>query len=545
MTNPTGNRHHDAIVVGAGFGGLYAVYRLTKQGLSVLGIESAGGVGGVWYHNRYPGARVDVESVDYCYFFDQDLYREWKWSERYATQPELMRYLNHVADRFDIRRHFVFGERVTSATWEPAKARYAVGTSAGRAVTGRFLVMATGQLSDARVPPFPGLDEYGGEWVQTSHWPERPVRLEGRRIGVVGTGSSGIQTICEVAKVARRLFVFQRSPNFSVPAWNGPMNGRSWEQTKADVSGERHRLIYEHPGATHVKLATGPGAAFTPEQQQALLESAWQEGGHGMATVFTDQGTNKSVNDVVSEFVRNKIRGIVEDPIVAEKLCPFDHPIGTRRLVVDTGYYATYNRKNVTLVDVEESPIERITRTGIRLADGREFEVDLLVFALGFNAFTGALDRAGVRNERGERPSDRWRRGPRTLLGLMTAGFPNLFLPTGPGSPSVLANMSLQNEYHVDWIADCIAWMRRHGHATIEPSEEGEARWTAHVAEVSEKILRRQVDNYMVHVNDDGSRVFIPYVGGIDRYAKQADEIAARGYEGFRFGRLRDGACDL
>jgi cation diffusion facilitator CzcD-associated flavoprotein CzcO len=537
MSASTDPQHYDAIVVGAGFGGLCCVHFLEKRGFSTLGIEGASGVGGVWHHNRYPGARVDVESIDYCFYFDPDLYREWRWSERYATQPELLRYLDHVADRFDIRRRFVFGERVTSATWRPTEARWAVTTSAGRQATGRFLIMATGQLSEARIPPFPGIDQYQGEWVQTSHWPERPVEIENRRVAVIGTGSSGIQTIGEVAKVARQLFVFQRSPNFSVPAWNGPIDDSAWEKAKTDVPGERRRLIYGHPGATHIKMATGPGGAFTPERQQALLEAAWREGGHGMATVFTDQGSNPAVNEIVSEFVRNKIRSIVADPIVAEKLCPFDHPIGTRRLVVDTGYFETYNRKNVTLVDVKESPIERITRSGIRLEDGREFEVDLIIFALGFHAFTGSLDRANVRNERGEAPSDRWKRGPRTLLGLMTVGFPNLFLPTGPGSPSVLANLSLQNEYHAEWIANCIGWLDRNGHRTIEPSDEGEARWTAHVAEVAETSLRRQVVNYMTHFNDDGTKVFIPYIGGMDRYAKQADEIAAKGYEGFRFTR--------
>jgi len=530
--------HYDVIVVGAGFGGLYAVHRFKQQGFTVLGIDGGGGFGGVWYHNRYPGARVDVESIDYCYYFDEALYKEWQWSERYATQPELMKYLNHVADRFDIRRHFVFNNWVNSAQWSDETGRYTVTTNTGLKTSCQFLVMATGQLSAARKVPFPGLDEFKGEWVQTSHWPEREVKLDGRRIAVIGTGSSGVQTISEVAKVAKQLYVFQRSPNFSVPAWNGPVKDMLWQRIKGDVAGERQRLLYGHPGATHIHLGTAPASYYTPEQQQALMEAAWADGGHCFAGIFTDQGSNKATNDIVSEFVRNKIRSIVKDPVVAEKLCPYDHPLGTRRLIVDTGYYETYNRPNVKLVDVKDNPIERITPTGIRLEDGTEYEVDLIILALGFNAFTGSLDRANILNGRGEQPSDRWKRGPRTLLGIATAGFPNLFFPTGPGSPSVLANMSIQNEYHVEWIAGCLGYMQQHGYDTIEATEEAEARWTAHVAEVSERILRRQVKNYMVHVNDDGSRVFMPYIGGMDRFARQADAVAEKGYEGFRFGRL-------
>jgi cation diffusion facilitator CzcD-associated flavoprotein CzcO len=534
--------NYDVVVVGAGFGGLYAVHRFKQQGFTVLGIDGGGGFGGVWYHNRYPGARVDVESIDYCYYFDEALYKEWQWSERYATQPELMKYLNHVADRFDIRRHFVFNNWVNGAQWHPETARYEVTTNTGLKTSCRFLVMATGQLSAARKPPFPGIEDFKGEWVQASHWPEREVKLEGRRIAVIGTGSSGVQTISEVAKVAKHLYVFQRSPNFSVPAWNGPVKDVLWQRSKADVKGERDRLIYGHPGATHIKLGTAPASYYTHEQQQALMEAAWADGGHCFASIFTDQGSNKATNDIVSEFVRNKIRAIVKDPVVAEKLCPYDHPLGTRRLVVDTGYYECYNRPNVTLVDVRDSAIARITPKGVQLENGAEYEVDLIILALGFHAFTGSLDRANIRNAKGEQPSDRWKTGPRTLLGVATAGFPNLFFPTGPGSPSVLANMAVQNEYHVEWISDCMEYMREHGYDTVEPTEEAETKWTAHVAEVSDKILRRQVKNYMVHVNQDGSRVFMPYIGGMDRFARQADDVARNGYRGFKFGSLAEGA---
>ncbi|MGE0387405.1 MAG: flavin-containing monooxygenase [Gammaproteobacteria bacterium] len=530
----TAQQDYDAIVVGAGFGGLYGVHRLRSQGLSVLGIEGAGGVGGVWYHNRYPGCRVDVESFDYCFYFSEDLYRDWQWSEKYATQPELLRYLNHVADRFDIRRHFVFDTRVTAAHWMPERARYRISTSTGLEVTCRFLVMATGGLSAARKPQFEGLDRFQGEWVETQHWPHREVKLEGRRIGVVGTGSSGVQFIPVAAQAARHLYVFQRTPKFSVPAHNGPMNTSLWAKIRQDVPGERAKL-WDHPGASHMVGPRGMAAEYTPAQQRAILEEYWALGGHNCQTIFRDQGYDRASNDIVADFVRGKIRSIVKDPAIAGKLCPDDHPFGTRRLIVDTDYYATYNRDNVTLVDVRANPIARITETGLQLQDGSHNEVDLIVFALGFDAFTGSLYRADIRNGRGERLEDHWRRGPRSLLGITTAGFPNLFLPTGPGSPSLLANLATQNEYQIDWIADCIAWMDAQGYASVEPTPEAEAEWTAHVADVAKNLLRLHVKNYMVFEAEDGTRVYMPYAAGMHRYTKRAREIAARGYEGFRF----------
>jgi cyclohexanone monooxygenase len=528
---------YDVVVVGAGFGGLYGLHRFRQMGLSVVGFEGGGGVGGVWYHNRYPGSRVDIESIDYCYYFSDELYREWTWSERYATQPELMRYLNHVADRFDIRRHFHFNTMVTSAKWDPDAARYRIATSTGMNVTSRFLVMATGQLSAARKPPFEGMDSFKGETVRTSHWPEHEVKIDGRRVAVIGTGSSGVQTICEVGKTAGHLYVFQRSPNYSVPAWNGPVNQNLYDKIRGDVAGERE-AIFMTPGCQHRGRAERPASDFTPAEQQAMLEKAWATGGHIMASVFSDQALKQEVNDIVSEFVRNKIRATVKDPAVAELLCPTDHPIGTRRLCVDTGYYATYNRDNVTLVDVRTNGIKQFTEKGIELENGDHYEVDLIILALGFHAFTAPLTNAGIENEKGERPGDRWTTGPRTVLGMTTAGFPNLFFPTGPGSPSVLANMAPQNEFHIDWIAKCIDYALKHGYDTVEPTVELEDKWTSHVAEVSSTILRRFVNNYMVHVNKDGSRVFIPYIGGMDRFARQANEIAAKNYEGFRFGKV-------
>lgn len=526
----------DVIVVGAGIGGLYGVHRFHRQGLRVLGIEGGRDVGGVWLHNAYPGARVDVESIDYCYYFSPELYREWRWTERYAGQPELLRYLRHVADRFDLRRHFRFNERVVSAQWEPDQARYRVRTSTRQDVTCRFLVMATGQLSAPRKPPFAGLDDFKGEWAMTAQWPDRHMELNGKRIAVIGTGSSGVQVVTELAPLAGHLTVFQRSPNYSVPAWNAPADDSAWREIADDVENERQRLFYEIPG-THARFGKRPMADYSPEEQQAMIEAAWANGGHGMAYVFSDQGTDGKTNKRVADFVKAQIRAKVKNPETAELLCAFDHPIGTRRLVVDTGYYEAFNRDNVSLVSVRNNPIDRITRTGIRMADGTEHEVDVIIFALGFNAFRGAIEAADIRNAAGVHPTDRWAQGPRTLIGLMTAEFPNLFLPTGPGSPSVLGNFTLQNEFLMDWIGDCIAYMDAHGFDTIEATPEAEAEWSAHCAELSEKLMRRQVENYMVHTNPDGSRVFIPYAGGMDRYARHAADVAQRGYDGFRLRR--------
>jgi len=525
----------DVIVTGAGIGGLYALHRFKTQGLSVLGLESAKGVGGVWFHNRYPGARVDVESVDYCYYFSPELYQSWRWSERYAAQPELLRYFNHVADRFDLRNHILFETPLKAARWDPEAARYHVETATGRRFTCRFLVMATGNLSAARKPDFPGLDSFKGEFVQASHWPDRAVQIARRRIAVIGTGSSGVQAIPVLAAEAAQLYVFQRSPNFSVPAQNGPLDQENFERAAQDVPNRRDYLLTTRAAITSNLGVALPFKNYSPAEQQDRLERQWALGGQGMNGVFADQGTVQAVNDVVAEFVRNKIRQIVKDPVIAERLCPYDHPIGSRRLCVDTNYYATYNRDNVSLVDIADDPIERITETGIQTRTGH-YEVDLIVFAIGFNAFRGALDRVDIRNEKGETPTTHWHRGPRTMLGLMTSGFPNLFLLTGPGSPSVLANMVIMNEEHVNWVADLIAYMDSRNLASVAPEPETEQKWAESVAEAASKLLRLGVKNYMVHVNpDDGSRVFMPYVGGLDRYLAICRDIAANRYQGFSF----------
>ena len=528
-------RHYDVVVVGAGMGGIYAIHRFRSQGLSVLGIEGAPDVGGVWYHNAYPGARVDIESANYCYFFDPELYREWKWSERYAAQPEILAYLRHAADRFDVRPHIVFEQWVTGAQWDPEQNRYRVTTDAGLEVTAQFLVMTTGQLSKPRPLDFPGLRDFRGEWYRTSQWPHEPVELAGKRVGVIGTGSSGVQTITAVAKEAAHLHVFQRTPNYSVPAYNRPADQRKHERMAADVEGV-YREILGTPGGLILPPSRGSFKDYTAEQSQQMLEERWAFGGQSLLSLFSDQGVDPQVNEVVAEFVRNKVRDIVKDPETAERLVPDSYPIGVRRLCIDTGYYETFNRDNVSLVDLREDPIDRIVPEGIRLASGAVVELDVVIFALGFEAFTGALDGANIRNEEGRQPSDNWTRGPRTFLGLTTTGFPNLFLVTGPASPSVLANMNVANVQHLDFVGDLIAHMRERGYERVEPTVEAQDEWTEHVASIAEPMLRRKIDNYMVHVNrDDGSRVFIPYPGGFGDYVRRCEAVTADGYAGFDF----------
>lgn len=531
-TRPT--EEYSIVVIGAGMGGIYALHRFADLGHDVHGFEGAPGVGGVWYHNGYPGARVDVESDSYSFLFDQDLYAGWDWSERYAAQPEILSYLNYVADRLDVRRNLSLSTWVTSAEWHPQENKYLIKTNTGRTVWARYLVMATGNLSKPRKPDFAGLDDFEGEWHQTGHWPLTPVEIAGKRVAVIGTGSSGVQAATEIAKTAEHLFVMQRTPNYSIPAHNGPADQAKKVRLSQKVLQFRGEA-YATAGGHVLPPPAGKGTDFSPEEQRQVLETRWAFGGQCLLSTFTDQGTNIEVNNVIADFVRGKIRTMIDDPETAEKLMPTAYPIGIRRLCIDTGYYPIFNQSNVTLVDLRSDPIEHITKTGIKTRD-QEYEVDLIVFALGFEAFTGAIDQANVRNEHGQQPSDRWKYKPQTHLGIMTNGFPNLFLLTSVQSPSVLANFFTLNNYHVDFVADIIARAEQKGAVRIEPSLEAEQEWGAHCNSIAEPLLRRAVDNYMVHVNKyDGSRYFIPYAGGFDKYAKQVDEIVSDDYRGFVF----------
>jgi cyclohexanone monooxygenase len=529
----TDTERYDAIVVGAGFSGLYALHRLRGLGLSVRVLEAGGGVGGTWYWNRYPGARCDVESLEYSYSFSEELQQEWSWSERYPAQAELLRYLEHVADRFGLWPDIQLDTRVVEAAYDEDTGRWTVATEAGERFSAQWCVMATGCLSASQVPDIPGLERFEGDWYHSARWPHEGVDVAGRRVGVIGTGSTGIQIIPEVARDAAHTYVFQRTANFSVPNQNRPLDQeveRAWKNRYAQQR--------------EVQRSSLLGVAITPGQESALelsdedvrrtLQERWEQGG-GMPVLlsFRDFLVDERANAKAAEFVRSKIRETVRDPAVAELLLPRDYPIGAKRLCQDEGYFQTFNRDDVTLVDIRSAPIEEITPTGIRTAGG-EYELDVVVFATGFDALTGALLQIDIRGRDGLTLAEAWGNGPRAYLGLAVAGFPNLFTVTGPGSPSVLSNMVVSIEQHVDWIADCIAALRERGVDRIEATPEAQEAWMEHVAEVGESTLFPRAASWYVGANVPGKpRVFMPYVGGVGPYRDRCAEIAANGYEGF------------
>ena len=528
----------DAIVVGGGLGGLYALHRLRKLGLTARAFEAGSGVGGTWFWNRYPGARCDVESLEYSYAFDDDLQQEWHWPERYGTQPEILRYINHVADRFDLRRDVVLNTRVTSAVFDPASASWTVRTDKGDVVRAPFCIMATGNLSTPRVPDFKGIETFKGQWYHSGLYPHEGVDFSGLRVGVIGTGSSGVQMIPLIAQQAKHLHVFQRTANFSLPARNGPMDPSKEATHKADYPARR-AAAYETPfGIAGFPPPVKSALEATPEEREAAYEAKWNEGGSiSFLYAYTDLLVNKASNDTASAFVRNKIRSIVRDPAVAELLAPKDHPIGTKRLCLDTNYYETYNRDNVTLVDVRSAPIQEITERGVKTADA-EYELDAIVFATGFDAMTGALREIDIRVVNGPSLAEKWANGPVTYLGLMVSGFPNMFTITGPGSPSVKTQMIVAIEQHMDWIGDCLATMKARGVTRIEPSPEAERDWVQHVNDVADSTLYPLANSWYLGANIPGKpRVFMPYVGGFAGYKRTCDAVAAKGYDGFVMSR--------
>ena len=521
----------DAVIVGAGFGGLYMLHRLRQMGFSAVVLEAGGGVGGTWYWNRYPAARCDVESMQYSYQFSDELQQEWEWTERFATQPEILRYANHVADHFDLRRDICFDTRVMAARFDESASRWSIETAASDRLSAPFCIMATGCLSTTNTPYFDGLESFEGDCYHTGKWPHQPVDFSGQRVGVIGTGSSAIQSIPNIAEQAEHLFVFQRTPNFSVPARNAPLDPEEQREIKADYASLR-AWAKSMPTGLAFPVNRVSALDATPEQREREYESRWQHGGTMFMGAYKDLLFNPEANETAAAFVRDKIREIVHDPGVAETLSPHD-VIGCKRLCVDTGYFATFNRANVTLVDVSTSPIEAITRRGVQVA-GREYAVDAIVLATGFDAMTGALLAIDIRGRDGATLGDKWDGGPRAYLGLAMAGFPNLFTITGPGSPSVLANMITCIEQHVDWIADCMAHMRARGLARIEPTAEAEEAWVAHVNAVAGGNLRSTCSSWYNGANVPGkSRVFMPYIGGFPVYVRKCEEVTANGYDGF------------
>ncbi|KQY54338.1 MULTISPECIES: flavin-containing monooxygenase [unclassified Nocardioides] len=522
----------DILVIGAGFAGLYAVHAARQAGHDVLCLEAGSGVGGTWFFNRYPGARCDVESIDYSYSFDEDLQNDWKWSERYATQPEILSYINHVAERFDLLRSIRLETRVVAADWDESAAVWRVATDAGEVHVARHVLCAAGSLSVPNKPPIPGVDDFAGEVLFTSQWPEPAPDLAGKRVGIVGTGSSGIQSIPVIAQEAEELTVFQRTPNFSVPALNRPLTEEDQRRIREEYPERRRKSRVSGGGSPYV---AHPKSAeeCDPDERTAALEKGWTTGGVLFGKTFPDQYTNIVSNDYARDFAVAKIRAIVEDPEVADDLIPSDHPIGTKRICTDSGYYATFNRDNVALVNLRKDPIEHIADWGVKTSES-SYELDVLVFATGFDAMTGALTRMDIRGEGGVLLRDAWADGPVTYLGYQVPAFPNFFILNGPGSPAVLANMVLGSEMQVDWLLALIRAADEQGADRVAVSPDVAQEWTTQLQEAAEQTLFPRANSWYMGANIEGKpRKFMLYLGGLGTYAAFCDEIAADDYRGF------------
>jgi cation diffusion facilitator CzcD-associated flavoprotein CzcO len=525
----------DVVIVGAGFSGLYMLYQVRDVlGLSARLYEAGDGVGGTWYWNRYPGARCDSESFYYSYSFSEELQQEWVWSTKYPEQPEILRYLEHVADRFDLRRDIQLGTRVTTAEFQDDADCWSVHPDDGGVVTARFFISAVGCLSAANVPSIPGLDTFGGAWHHTGAWPREGVDFAGKRVAVIGTGSTGIQATPVIAAQADHLFVFQRTANYSIPARNYTISPEQMDEIRAGYPEIRRRCRESYAGFPY-DLTHKSAMEVSAEERTATYERLWGEEG-GFKFIYGsyyDLLFNEGSNDTAAEFIRSKIRQIVKDPVVAEKLAPKDYPYGTKRPPVDTDYFETFNRPNVSLVDLRETPITEITPTGIRTTDAA-YDLDVIVFATGFDAITGSLLKIDIRGRQGLALTAKWEAGPTSYLGLQVAGFPNMFTVSGPGSPAVLVNMPTAIEHHVEWIADCIAYLRAHGLTRIEATTDAEDAWVEHVHTVAERTLYPRANSWYLGANIPGKkRVFMPYVGGFLPYTERCKEVAERGYEGF------------
>jgi cyclohexanone monooxygenase len=520
------------VVVGAGFAGLYMLIRLRALGMSVRVYEAGSGVGGTWYWNRYPGARCDVESVEYSYSFSEELQQEWEWTERFATQPEIMRYLNHVAERFDLRPDIQLNTRMTAAAYDEAARQWQVSTNAGDHVRANFLIMATGCLSSARVPDIPGLDSFAGRTLYTSDWPEAGVDLGGQRVGVIGTGSSGVQVIPILADQAAQLTVFQRTANFQVPARNAPLAPEYISDIKSRYQALRDRARHA-PGGTIRVLHAESAVTASPDLRRERYEELWAKGGADILGSFGDLLTSAESNATLADFFRSKIRAVVTDPEAAESLCGQDYPLGAKRMCLGTDYYETFNRSNVRLVNLRSEPIVEVTAAGVRTA-GARYPVDTLILATGFDAMTGALLAPGIRGRSGLSLRQKWQGGPETFLGLATSGFPNFFFITGPGSPSVLSNVVVSIEQHVEWISDHLEHLAKEGHTETEATAVAEQSWTAHVNEVASGTLYPLAKSWYTGANVPGKpRIFMPYVGGVGEFRRRCDEVAEHGYQGF------------
>ena len=538
----TRSEPYDVIVIGAGFAGMYAVYKFRQLGLRVLAYEKGSDVGGVWYWNRYPGARCDCESYYYSYSFSKELEAEWEWSLHYSEQPEILSYLSHVADRFSLRDNIQFDTCVESAVFDEATQMWKIFTSRGDRVGTRFVVSAAGCLSEVQRPDIPGIATFDGEVHFTATWPKEGVNFSGMRVGVIGTGASGVQVIPRIAKEARQLTVFQRTANWVIPVWNAPMKAEFKEWVKAHYSEIRKTCLRSGGGVPFVITET-PFTAVPDELRQQTLEKAWRVGGTRFLTQsFSDLVTNPDANAAAAAFVANYIRTVVADPAVADMLVPTDHPLGTKRPPMDDDYYATFNRPNVRLVDIRREPIREIVGKNLRTAES-SFELDALVLATGFDAITGALRAIDIRGRKGVGLREKWATGARSYLGLAVAGFPNLFTITGPFSPSVFANMPTAIEQHVDWIAECLNFMRAREYSTVEAVVDAEDRWVEHAAELVKGTLYPKANSWFLGANIPGKpREFGVYIGGFSNYRERCNLIAQNGYEGFAFEKLHSQA---
>ena len=522
---------YDAVIVGSGFAGMYMLHRLRGLGFTARVDEAGGGVGGTWYWNRYPGARCDVESMQYSFSFSEELDQQWDWSEKYAPQPEILAYANHVADRFDLRQHIRFDTRVIAASFDEATKGWRIETDRGDKVFAKFCIMAIGCLSAANHPPFKGREDFKGPVYHTGEWPHEGADFTGLRVGIIGTGSSAIQSIPIIAGQAAALTVFQRTATYSVPAWNAKLTPEYRQSIKADYPALRAKAR-ARPTGFYFPFNMKPALEASPEEREREYEEAWERGGLPFLGAYGDLLFEKEANDTIAEFARNKIRGIVKDPATAELLCP-SNVFGCKRLCVDTGYFETYNLPHVKLIDVSKTPIERFTANGIEVGD-TEYPFDAIISATGFAAMTGSFDKIRITGRNGQTLAEKWRAGPRAYLGVATVGFPNLFTITGPGSPSVLASMIQAIEQHVDWMADCMAHLRDIGADTIEPIEQYQDEWVEHVNEVSKISLRSTCSSWYVGANIPGRpRVFMPYIGGFPVYVQKCNEVMSNGFEGF------------
>ena len=526
----------DAVVIGAGFSGLYMLKRLRDDlGMSTAVFEAGDGVGGTWYWNRYPGARCDSESYVYCFSFDDQLLQDWNWSGKYPEQPEILRYLNHVADRFDLKSGIQFNTRVNGAHWDDDEGRWLVTTDQGDRVSAQYLITAIGCISAGQIPQIPGLDEFGGDWYHTGSWPHEGVEFAGKRVAVIGTGSSGVQSIPVIAREAEHLTVFQRTPQYTIPARHETVDEEFLKEVKANYAEIMARSKVSAAGFPYDPSETS-ALEVSAEERQETYERLWQEGGFKfMFNSYADIAIDRRANDTASEFIRGKIREIVNDPDTAEKLLPRDHPFSSKRALIDTNYFDTYNRDNVDLVDIRHFPIEEITETGIRTADGEQYDVDIIVFATGYDAMTGTFFKMDIRGREGRELKEKWSDGPLSYLGLATADFPNMFMITGPGSPSVLSNMPVSIEQHVEWISDFVEYLRERGIDVAEADEAAEQEWVQHVSDIADQTMYMLADSWYLGANIPGKpRVFMPYAGGVGIYRERCDEIAANGYEGFQ-----------